>query len=318
MRSAMEQMVNNSYNQQQYSNNQQFSPYPQQAIYGSPVMNHSMPPTPTSAYRPAPYPNPHQAGFRQMQGHGRAYSMAAPNELSNDTPQMKSPSLPTHSQDQRRMSTPATISTPNGSRSLDTDGVKPDPDYQRQTQSSTTGPHMQSSGNFAPLWQDMGPFTTSLPPESQQLLAGVLDPNDPMTSVLMAGSENYVSNRYYPWGTTSSSDKPGQLNTPMHPSYNGMSATLAPSALDNGTDSLSATTATSGASHGSTSAPSAGLDFNFSQESTNKGLNPWSATGMTRENSAQGLGSGQLTPGADALWGDFCQDGGWTEEPTAS
>ena len=115
-----------------------------------------------------------------------------------------------------------------------------------------------------------------------------------------------------------SSGKPGQLNTSMHPSYNGMSATLAPSALDNGTDSLSATTATSGASHENTSAPSVGLDFNFSQESNTKGLNPWSATSMIRENSAQGLASGQITPGADSLWGDFVQDGGWTEEATAS
>lgn len=315
MRSAMEQMVNNSYNQQQFPNAQQYPGYPQTNIYSSPTMNHSMPPTPTNSYRSAPYPSPHQSGFRQM--HGRAYSMAAPSEVSSNLRPMETPSTSSTSPDQRRMSTPANIPAASSIQPLDTHGIKPDPEYQRQTQSATTQ-HMPSSSNFAPLWQNMGPFTTSLPPESQQLLQGALDPNDPMTAVLMAGSDNYISNPYYPWGDMQSSGKPGQMAPSMHPSYHGMSATLAPSALENGPEPLSSTTVTSGASGDATSAPSSGLDFNFSQESTLKGYTQYSATGFKREDSASGLASGQVTPAADGFWDSFVQDGGWADEPTAT
>ncbi len=34
------------------------------------------------------------------------------------------------------------------------------------------------------------PLTLSLPPESQQFIGSALDPNDPQTSILMAGSDN--------------------------------------------------------------------------------------------------------------------------------
>jgi hypothetical protein len=36
----------------------------------------------------------------------------------------------------------------------------------------------------------MNPLTLSLPPESQQFIGSALDPNDPRTATLMAGSEN--------------------------------------------------------------------------------------------------------------------------------
>lgn len=316
MRSAMEQMVNNSYNQQHNGNNQQYANYPQQPMFNSPNMYQNMPPTPPNSYRAAPYPNPHQPNYRQM--HNRAYSMAAPNEISGTPLPMASPSMQTASPEQRRMSTPVTTGATNRSQSLDTDSIKPDPDYQRQTQSAASGQNMLPTGNFPPLWQNMGPFTTSLPPESQQLLQGALDPNDPMTAVLMAGSQNYMSDPYYAWENMSNMSKPGHSTTSIHPSYNGLSATLAPAALNNSNDAMSATTATSGVDHDDTSAPSAGLDFNFSQESHFKGVGRYSTPGLARENSTQGLPSGQVTPAGEGFWDSFVQDGGWNEENTAS
>ena len=307
----MEQMVNNSYNQPQYPNHLQYAGHPQQSMYNSPVMHQHMAQSPTSTYRSAPYPSPHQAGFRQT--HGRSYSIATPTEVSTNTVPSQSPSIPSNPSDHRRMSTPAQVPASPGSRSLDVTGIKPDPDYQRQTQSATPAQSGHSAGQFPPLWQDMGPFTTSLPPEAQQLLGPGLDPNDPFTSSLMAGSENYISNPYYPWGNMQGSSKLSQMMPSMHPSYNGMSATLAPSALDSGTDALSATTTTTSPSNDNTTMPSSGLGFNFSQES--KSFNPYSTMGFSRDE--QGLGSGQVTP-AEGFWDSFVQDGGWTEETTAS
>jgi hypothetical protein len=309
----MEQMVNNSYNQPQYSNHPQYTGHPQQPMYNSPIMNQQVTQSPASAYRSAPYPSPHQPGFRQT--HGRAYSMAVPNEVSSHAVTSQSPSMPSNTLEQRRMSTPAKIPASPGSQSLDVNSIKPDLDPQRQNQSAITAQSGQMAGNFPPLWQDTGPFTTCLPPEAQQLLGPGLDPNDPFTSVLMAGSENYISNPYYPWGNMQGSGKLGQTTPSIHPSYNGMSATLAPSALDSGTDSLFATTATTSPSNDTTTAPSSGLGFDFSQES--KVFNPYCTTGLGRDESTQGLGSGQVTPGEGFL-DSFVQDGGWTEEATGS
>lgn len=168
------------------------------------------------------------------------------------------------------------------------------------------------SNTYQPFWQGMGPFTTALPPETQQMLGPALDPHDPMTSMLMAGSENYTSSPYYPWGGMQSSGKV----EPTHPSYCGIFTTLAPSALENSPD-LAATAETSHQkSDPGACAPSSGLDFGGGQDSMNfKGVSGF-GTGFTRENSAIGLGSGQGTP-AEGFWDSFVQDGGWAEETVA-
>lgn len=59
------------------------------------------------------------------------------------------------------------------------------------------------------------------------LLGSALDPNDPMTSMFMTGSEG-VPQSYNYNATPSSMQKPRSFDQ----SFNGMSATLAPSALD--------------------------------------------------------------------------------------
>jgi hypothetical protein len=304
----MEEMVNNSHNQPPYPTHPQYAGHPQQAMYDSPIMDQHVAQSPNSIYRPTPYPSPHQPGFRQT--HVRAYSVAAPNEISGNAVSWRSPSTPSNALDGRRMSTPAKIPSSSGSRSVDVNGIKADPEYQRHTPSATAAQSGNSAGNFPPVWQDMGPFTTSLPPGAQQLLGPGLDPNDPFTSVLMAGSENYISNQYYPWSNAQGNGKLAETTITMHPSCNGMSTTLAPSVLESGAHGLLAITATPPPSNNNNTMPSSGLGFNFSQES--KVFDPYS-----RDDSTQGLGSGQATP-AESFWDSFVQDGGWSEEAATS
>ena len=291
MRSAMEHMVNNSYPQYPGAPSYQQNPN----MFQSPMLpQHSTPQSPMSSYRQQPYPSPHHPNFRAMQG--RAYSTAAVNQVPG------TPAVSSQSMDHRRMSTPAAIhpsSTP-----IQTDGVKPDPDYTRQTQSANV-----PNGNFPPLWQDMGPFTMTLPPESQQMLGPAFDSNNPFQSMLMNGSEHYTNNSYYPWNDVSQ----GVKGMPVHPSAYGMSSTLAPAALASHSEAVSSAT-TPGAS-AQTDAPSSGLDFNFSQES--KGLNLHNLPTMSDGHHGSGLGSGQVTPG-EGFWDNFVQEDHWSEETAVS
>jgi hypothetical protein len=159
----------------------------------------------------------------------------------------------------------------------------------------------------------MGPFTTSLPPESQQMLGPALDPRDPMTAILMAGSEHYTSSPYYPWGNTQNAGKM-EANAP---SFGGMYSTLAPSALENAKDISTSTPQPRDASNDSSTTSASGYGFPFAQESTNiKSMSSYN-NGLSREDSASGFGSGQITPG-EGFWDSFVQDGGWAEEAGAS
>ena len=207
------------------------------------------------------------------------------------------------------MSTPADLASPQLPRPLKTEDIKPDPDHQRQTQSAQAA----MTHPYPPFWQDMGPFTTSLPPESQQMLGPALDPGNPMTSMLMAGSETYLSNPYYPWGNM---QNPSKLAATT-PSFGGMFSTLAPSALDNTNDPSASVAELAGDANDTSSALSAGLDLSSTQDGTNSKSFPGYGTGLTRENSVTGFCSGQITPG-EGFWDSFVQDGGWTGEAGAS
>ncbi|KEF62611.1 uncharacterized protein A1O9_00584 [Exophiala aquamarina CBS 119918] len=324
VRNMMGQMSQSPY--AQYPN----MPYqPQTAnMFAPPLMPQAnLGQSPTTSYRSVPYPSPHQTDYRQS--HGRSYSMASlPN---NKAP--ASPNLTIQTPlDQRRLSTPTNIHT-NGEtqqagHGIDTNNIKPDPDYLHQAQSATFPP----SGSFPPLWQDIGPFTTSLPPEAQQMLAYApqFDVNDPNYTMLMHGSDQFISSPYYPWHDMNQS---GLKGMPVHPSaYPGMSATLAPSALEQHPmsqeePSQSNKSSTSLVAHHKSSLtqsslpPTAGLDFNFSRES--KGFD-FGSMDMSREDSLQGMfktsgmPSGQVTPAGEGFWDNFVMDGSWEDEQQAS
>ncbi|KAJ9611111.1 hypothetical protein H2200_004294 [Cladophialophora chaetospira] len=306
MRSAVQQMAQNPYGQ-----------YPSAPYQGGPGMfpspmlpqQQGMGQPPNTYQRPAPYPSPHHPAFRQT--HGRAYSMQATSPAQGPT----SPpaSIPQGSVDGRRMSTPASAHPDlQSGQQIQTDGLKADPEYIRQTQSATVP--QSGSSSFAPFWQDMGPFTTSLPPESQQMFAQApgFDMNDQNYAMLMHGSEQYVNNPYYPWQNMNG----GIKGMPVHPSaYQGMSATLAPAVLDNNAghtpQQTSNAATTPAASYTSArpaptdSLPSAGLDFNFSQDSKEPGFMSM-AGGMP-------TGSGQVTPAGEGFWDHFVMDGSWED-----
>lgn len=321
VRNMMGQMSQNPYSQ--YLN----MPYQPQgaSMFPPPMMPQAnLGQSPTTSYRSAPYPSPHQTGYRQS--HNRSYSMASlPNNKGPTSPNV---SIQTPSLDQRRLSTPTNIhssgETQQSGHAIDTDSIKPDLDYLRQTQSAT----FPQSGPFPPLWQDAGPFTTSLPPEAQQMLAYApqFDVNDPNYAMLMQGSDQFISSPYYPWHDMNQS---GLKGMPVHPSaYQGMSATLAPSALEQHAMSheeavQSHNTSTSQVTHHNASLnqsslpPTAGLDFNFSQDS--KGFD-FGGMGMSREDShpgmfkTSGMPSGQVTPAGEGFWDNFVMDGSWADE----
>jgi hypothetical protein len=81
-------------------------------------------------------------------------------------------------------------------------------------------------------------FSAALPPESQQLLGSTLDPRDPMTAMLMAGSSclpqpsfnsNSANNNSNNAVLASTGAKLGvSLGAAMFPSFDGMNNTLAP------------------------------------------------------------------------------------------
>lgn len=293
MRSAVEQMANNPYHQQ-------FGPHampyaqPRQNMFQSPVapQQHQMsqPNSVPNSYRQTPYPSPHHPGFRP--NHGRAYSAAVIPPVKVQTPPTPMP----HSLDHRRMSTPANIPQ------LDVSGIKADPEYVRQTQSAQV-----PQGHFNPYWQDTGLFSSSLPPESQQMLAGApaLDPKDPFSQMLLHGSEQYTTHPYYPWGGM----QQGIKAMPVHPSaYHGMSTTLAPSALTTQPESMAGTPSSN---------PPTMIDGQMPPSSSDPlGLNHYSLTGKECT-SPYSLGSGQNTPG-ESFWSNFVQDGGWEENTAGS
>ncbi len=296
MRSAVEQMANNPYGQHYGSQPMPYS-QPRQNMFQSPVVQqpmqqHLMPQSAATPgpYRQAPYPSPHS---EYRNNHGRAYSTAVIPIGKVQTPPTPNPSH----LDQRRMSTPATVPP-----QINTNGLKSDPDYVRQTQSAQV-----TQAPFNPYWQDISPFTSSLPPEAQQMLAGApaLDPNDPFTATLMHGSDQYMSNPYYPWGGDMQQGIKGM--SVQSTAYQGMPTTLAPSVLNRQAESLSATPS-SNAPPTLESMSAGGMDP--------LGLNHLSMPGREAQ-SPHSLPSGQNTPG-ESFWSNFVQDGGWNDETAVS
>lgn len=283
MRSAVEQMGQHTYNQQYGQPQTQYN-QPRPNMFQPSIQHQSHMPHPgMSGYRQVPYPSPHHPGFRQA--HGRAYSTAAVPTTKVATP----PTPVSLAMDHRRMSTPAVPQT-----SIETANIKPDPDYMRQTQSA-----QMPQGHFNPYWQDMTPFTTSLPPESQQMLAGApaLDSNDHFGTGLMNGADQFVSSSYYPW--IHGHDMHHGMKPMPYPqmSAQGMAATLAPAAL----------TAPAEVHEQQQHVPRDGA---FVMDPL--GLNHLQMP-IKDEASPHSMPSGQNTPG-ESFWANFVQDGTWTDE----
>ena len=148
----------------------------------------------------------------------------------------------------------------------------------------------------------------------------VLDSNDPMSSKMMAGSEflpgSYfnsflnpangqgVNNSFFNFNTDP--NVKDEQSTKFHPSYDGMNATLAPSALNLGADYSSNGAHFGGSSGDSPSA--AGQD----QELWYGGINIADHKGVHYLGMPQESGSGNVTPG-NAAWDAFMDPEQWAE-----
>ena len=331
MRSALDQAITNSY-AQQYPNAPQYA-HNQQTMFPSPMIpqtmvqqsqQHQQPAQPAQQsphpYRSSPYPTPGTPSYRPH-SHNRPASIATPHEVPGFTQNLtnKSPAEAAIQLENRRSSMPGPSVTPTTSRTPQPQSLQPAQAAQMPTQGQASNSAKQTNQTSQPMqppqplqqqptahftsstFPDYGPFATSLPTESQLLLGSAFDPNDPLTSMFMAGSEN-LPQPYYNYNLHPSLSK--QRN--CHPSYDGMSATLAPSALDMSpsqmgyTDPLTASTE-------SVATPT----FNWSFDGH---LGDVKSSNMTRSNSA--IGSGSITPCIDGSWEAFIDDNSWSENAT--
>ena len=239
MRSALDQAITSSY-AQQYPNAPQFA-HNQSATFPSPMLPQQMMRNPAAAHRQSPYPQPSAPGFRQ-QSHARSSSIATSQEMSAI---VSSPVTQGNATSDRRMSLPTTSATTPIASAFDVQqpasahaSSPPFPNFsdQQQRHSPTQNqPHqqhqlqqqhfMQPPHGTNSLGGDYSMFSTTLPTESQLLLGSTLDPQDPLTAMFMAGNGSVPL--YNPNQAT-----PDLKNHGVHPSFDGINATLAPSALD--------------------------------------------------------------------------------------
>ncbi|KAF2660662.1 hypothetical protein K491DRAFT_588564 [Lophiostoma macrostomum CBS 122681] len=180
---------------------QQFTEFPQQNYRQGP---YTVPQRPQSHQRSASIPTP-----QQMPGYQQLYQQPSSSVTS-----------PNGGDEHRRMSLPPTIdqSTQQGpdgqhrpalSRTTTSQSVKQASSPQKtkpstasstppsgrsspssQPENTAPPPHPYMNSSTASQVLNMNPLSMSLPPESQQFVGSALDPNDPATSIFMAGSDN--------------------------------------------------------------------------------------------------------------------------------
>ena len=320
MRSALDQAITNSY-AQQYPNAPQFAH--NQNMFPSPFMTQNVPQQHSPHSYGQPYPTPNTPGFRLSQQprsasgshstpHYSPPSMTAPSPVQQTLPQMdrrrtsgssvKSESRSPHGAPATPQSTHSRQTVPQTTSAYTTQAEPTAPQTMKAPPQPSPPQPQQNSWSMA-SYPNTSPFTTSLPMESQMLLGSALDPNDPFTSMLMAGSEHVP--QPYNFNTPLPQQKPRSFN----PAYEGMSATLAPSALDMSPrhQTYQQPVATMSAAPASTPAFLSAYDGAMTEFSKNR-------TFMAGTSSN---GSGAATPGGiDGGWDSFINDTSWVENAT--
>ncbi|KAI4147983.1 MAG: hypothetical protein LQ341_001692 [Variospora aurantia] len=316
MRSALDQAITNSY-AQQYPNAPQFA-HNQPGMYPSPFthqgMNQSMvqsltPAQSPQSYMQPPFPSTNLANFRP-----HSARPVPTQDRHSPTGYVQSPSNSTSAaDDQRRASLQSKSASPAAVRTPQSMHARPSlPQTAASHQSKPEQPPLQipaasqsqqvpptPTSMYSP--QERGPLSTTLPLESQMLLGSALDPKDPMTTMLMGRHDN-VMQSYWGNGPTSGPKIPN-----FHPSYDGMSATLAPSALDMSLHPFSYNQNIPASTMSSMATPSF-VSFDNGMFDYSKGF-------LQGNNSPHG--SGTVTPaGLDGGWDAFINDNPWTENTT--
>lgn len=176
--------------------------------------------------------------------------------------------------------------------SNDSNMVSPQSYHQRQVKPSEL-PAAFDTSSFNPMSGAFGgmPFSTSLPLESQQLLGGAFDANDPMSAMLMGGQ--FDANQAY-------SEDGMPIKSEMH-AYGGMDQTLAPSALDTTVGGYNADSGPDSAfTQASPFATSAG-GFGYGADSAYEAFKGTSLAG-----------SGEATPSGE--WHSFIDGNVWEQQ----
>ncbi|KAH0542360.1 hypothetical protein FGG08_003205 [Glutinoglossum americanum] len=247
MRSALDQAVTTSYaqsfpNAPQFVHNRQSmyqspfmtQPMAQQALYhpamfqqvplyqmpGATSFMQPSPPAPIPLQRPVIDPLHSVTSPPPLEPHhGRAISMTV-------GPLTPSPSTSTSTS---KAHTPQTKLTPQQtSASLNMDynqQMMIQQQHQLMQSSSAINSGMNSLSLNPPCEDYASPYTMSLPPETQMLLGNTLNPNDPLTPAMMAGSEILPS--YYNYDSYSLDTKLQQASP-----CDGLTVALAPNELD--------------------------------------------------------------------------------------
>lgn len=344
MRSALGQAVSDAWQNNQFNNIGQFmnpgmmqQPMNQQQQQQPGMPNSMLPPqmpnrSPTS-YRQNPYPTPNAQGMRPA--HGRAASIATPSEFAFQHQTATAHDSPVEGikQEDRRMSMPvnampqtplsgtaaptSTHSSPARavSRNSSATNLTKQQQYnQAQFQQHSNTPNQASFSNASPPGfqlrlpanKNLDPLTTTLPMESQQLLAA-----NPFEFTLndnaqpMAQTPNKQTYSYNPNGRPSKTSSPTEYNAMPQMTMNGMGsmggmdATLAPSAFDMPSNFF----------------PS--MD-SFSSTANNFGGMNYNNDMFTNDLLKEPLGgdSGTVTPG-EGDWAGFLTNDAWEEQPVA-
>lgn len=324
MRTALGQAVTDSYGQpqpqaqpqSQYTNPLQFS---HQSLFSN--QSHFAPTNPILAK---------QLGLSNQALHGSMSHRATPYPISNEAGRRASMQSFASQATGQQANTQRNASISNlGNLKLDTASPQAKsgnakraspvsaPAMPRQQQPSTFP--VGSGMNFDNLTAN-NPFSTSLPLESQQLLAGAFDPNDPMTSMLMGNDFRMPQQPSYNLDYLNRSNDvkydPSMLNNgPSH----GIDQTLSPGMLDISTDvsgfgsnkSPSADTLVSPFT--STSPFHNGFDPTFSDLMRSSGVGAFGSSSGT---------SSQATPNAEKDWQSLFDGNLWEadtmQQPTTA
>ncbi|OCK73480.1 hypothetical protein K432DRAFT_410663 [Lepidopterella palustris CBS 459.81] len=306
-----------------------------------PQMFHQSP----QSYRHAPYPMASNQGFRPNT-HQRSASIATPQDLPFRSTYLATSTAETSRPDEhRRMSLPPQAlhsppqpqsddqTHPSLSRSSSSihsrkqepcsphhafGNQPPTPPSYAGTPVSQPEPPTQPAYHFMPHLQtmfdstlqhvNMSPFSMSLPAESQQLLGSALDPNDPHTPMMMAGSE-MMTQPFYSYNPNPSSKS--QLS---NAAGFEVDQTLAPSAaihVDTTSDGVASSnppSATSVTTDGMITPYPPNFGYNFDSAYPD----PFKSASLTRNNSAQGS-TDAMTPGD---WSSFVDVSVWETTPS--
>ena len=228
MRSALEQTISNSY-AQQYPNAPQYAGH--HSMFPSPMLAHQgqqqmmQPPQSPSMYRQAPYPSPRmQQQTFQPAPHHRSASIATPQELSAAS------NSPIVHNDSRRMSMPTVLTTSASPTQIPT-----------PLSASATTPQQKPSfpqGSFSQQYNSLpydmaafnnnySPFSTALPAESQGLLGSTMSTSDPLSQMMMQGS-NTLPGTFYDFSNQPLPQTTSIGKQQSYPSMSGLNSTLAP------------------------------------------------------------------------------------------